>query len=514
MEPRAARPATPAAQFAVDGTRVSAHPAPLSSSGAAPAIVALSEDPTLLEALTLAAIEQAAVVTSPSADRFVDQLVANGADVALIDAACAPSPLEDFVASLHGQFPQLLLLIAGPPPLQHQLAAQMADGAVFRFVHKPASAQRLKLFVDAALSRRQALGEPAPADPGRSAAAPGRPPAAGGRRRRPLRTIALLLTLGALGALALFRHPLHVGSPARPAPVRSEPAAATARAGSATAGAEQAERDRLLAESRQREAALLEQVRRTASGARAEQAHVYADLARRRLAGGALLQPSDDSARTYVQAAVALAPDDTDVRAVARALGEALIAAFRHAIADGDEAAAEGLLQACRDYHINAATQAQLASQLEALQNAPGAQSDQNPGLQRTSSQQLEQEQPPAAAPAAAAPTAPAAAIVTSPTSPAAATAVVPESDLQRVRFVAPVYPPDALARGVTGSVDLEFTVTSNGEVRDIRVQSAEPPGVFEQAAISALSRSRYVPVERDGVTVAQRARVKIRFTL
>jgi TonB family protein len=74
------------------------------------------------------------------------------------------------------------------------------------------------------------------------------------------------------------------------------------------------------------------------------------------------------------------------------------------------------------------------------------------------------------------------------------------------------VYPPDAQARRLSGSVELEFTVTPDGKVTDIQVQSAEPPGVFEQAAIDALSQSSYQPVQHDGVAVAQRVRVKLRF--
>src|ERR1700692_4309173 len=83
MKPRAAPPAPAAAGRAA---------APAHAAGATSAslsIVALSEDPMLLEALTLAAIDQPDVVSSPSADRFADQLVANTAAVARIDAVVA-----------------------------------------------------------------------------------------------------------------------------------------------------------------------------------------------------------------------------------------------------------------------------------------------------------------------------------------------------------------------------------------------------------------------------------------
>jgi len=122
-----------------------AHTARTATAGAPvagrPVIVALSEDPSLLQALTLAVIEQVSVVTSPSVDRFVDQLVANASEVALIDAATAPSPLAEFILTIRRQFPQLVLVLAGSAQLQTELAGQ------------PASAQRLKLFMDAALRR-------------------------------------------------------------------------------------------------------------------------------------------------------------------------------------------------------------------------------------------------------------------------------------------------------------------------------------------------------------------------
>ena len=49
--------------------------------------------------------------------------------------------------------------------------------------------------------------------------------------------------------------------------------------------------------------------------------------------------------------------------------------------------------------------------------------------------------------------------------------------------------------------------------VKDIAVHAASAPGVFEDAAISALSQWRYKPVLRDAKAVAQRARIRIRFT-
>ena len=119
------------------------------------AIVALSEDDALLRALTVAMVEQAAIFTSPSVDRFIDQLAANGGDVALIDAAAAPAPIADFILRLRRQFPRILIVLTGSPQLQTELSAHIADGTIFRFAHKPTSAQRLKLLIGTALRRSQ-----------------------------------------------------------------------------------------------------------------------------------------------------------------------------------------------------------------------------------------------------------------------------------------------------------------------------------------------------------------------
>lgn len=58
----------------------------------------------------------------------------------------------------------------------------------------------------------------------------------------------------------------------------------------------------------------------------------------------------------------------------------------------------------------------------------------------------------------------------------------------------APTYPQYALERNLQGHVLLEFAVTTTGEVRDPVVVDAEPPGVFDRAAINAVSRFRYKP--------------------
>jgi TonB family C-terminal domain len=50
-----------------------------------------------------------------------------------------------------------------------------------------------------------------------------------------------------------------------------------------------------------------------------------------------------------------------------------------------------------------------------------------------------------------------------------------------------PVYPRDALARGVQGRVVIEFSLTPEGLVRNPRIISANPAGVFNMAALQAI---------------------------
>lgn len=55
-----------------------------------------------------------------------------------------------------------------------------------------------------------------------------------------------------------------------------------------------------------------------------------------------------------------------------------------------------------------------------------------------------------------------------------------------------PVYPQEAMTRGIEGSVTIEFNVVADGSVRDMHVVSAAPMGVFDQAALQALRGWKY----------------------
>jgi TonB family protein len=93
-------------------------------------------------------------------------------------------------------------------------------------------------------------------------------------------------------------------------------------------------------------------------------------------------------------------------------------------------------------------------------------------------------------------------------------TALVPQSELTAQKTVQPLYPLKAQNSKLEGWVDVEFTVAETGKVKDVSVRAASIPGVFEEAAIKAVSQWRYKPVVRDGKSVPVRTQIRVRFSL
>ncbi len=85
---------------------------------------------------------------------------------------------------------------------------------------------------------------------------------------------------------------------------------------------------------------------------------------------------------------------------------------------------------------------------------------------------------------------------------------------LELAHYSAPTFPLSARERGVSGWVDLQFIVKSDGLVADVTIMGAEPVGIFEQAAVDAVKKWRYKPMQRDGHAVDQRARLRMKFAL
>lgn len=66
-----------------------------------------------------------------------------------------------------------------------------------------------------------------------------------------------------------------------------------------------------------------------------------------------------------------------------------------------------------------------------------------------------------------------------------------------------PSYPPQAKADGIEGRVTVAYGITVDGRVVNARVVAAEPPGVFDAAALAAVRSWRYRAARDAGQPVA-----------
>ncbi len=119
----------------------------------------LTRDKALVETLKVLGSEHNIVTVDAESD-LAGELVGKQMGVAIIDASSLASPVERLTEKLKSQFPDLVLIVAGSVNDQTALAAQITNGTVYRFLHKPVSEQRVRLFVDAAWRRH---GEEIPA---------------------------------------------------------------------------------------------------------------------------------------------------------------------------------------------------------------------------------------------------------------------------------------------------------------------------------------------------------------
>jgi len=82
----------------------------------------------------------------------------------------------------------------------------------------------------------------------------------------------------------------------------------------------------------------------------------------------------------------------------------------------------------------------------------------------------------------------------------------------KRIYYQAPDYPDNALDARVSGAVTVRFTVDYDGHPRDVHVVSSKPAGVFDHAAVIAVQHWRYQPVVVDHVAMEVPSGAIIRF--
>lgn len=100
-----------------------------------------------------------------------------------------------------------------------------------------------------------------------------------------------------------------------------------------------------------------------------------------------------------------------------------------------------------------------------------------------------------------------------------APSAVSPSSQQDRnfelIRRVNPTYPPRALRDRVQGWVEIEFTVSTTGDVTDVRVVNAQPKrGDFDREAIRAVQQWKFRPKIENGRPVDATVKQRLNFTL
>jgi protein TonB len=190
------------------------------------------------------------------------------------------------------------------------------------------------------------------------------------------------------------------------------------------------------------------------------------DLARARLAEGNVVEPQDDSAWHYLSQLTALDPQNASLPSLSKAVQTQILAQGRSALDAGQPAQAESLLE---------------------LAAALGPSSDAEALRER-----LRNSRP----------------------APSTGPQEVAEASLTRTRALTIDYPSTALSKHIEGSVEVAYTVTPKGTVSDLTLIASSPAGIFEKAAMLAVGRLRYKPVQNGGRPVAVSTKMLVTFRL
>lgn len=136
-------------------------------------LVILTSDEVFLQTLREAVGPSRRLWHVLSSDKISDLLVAGGVGILVLDAQALHEPAPRFIADIKRQFPDLVVVVAGTKEAENELARLISDGSVYRFIHKPMSPARARLFVDAAVKRHDEQGRRGGGSP---AAARAKPP--------------------------------------------------------------------------------------------------------------------------------------------------------------------------------------------------------------------------------------------------------------------------------------------------------------------------------------------------
>ncbi len=79
-------------------------------------------------------------------------------------------------------------------------------------------------------------------------------------------------------------------------------------------------------------------------------------------------------------------------------------------------------------------------------------------------------------------------------------------------KTVAPVYPAALKAEGVAGMVTVSFLVDVQGDVQNAVVKKSTRPE-FEQPALEALTKWKFIPAKKGGAPVAVQVAIPLKFS-
>jgi TonB family protein len=516
-------------------------------------LVVLTTDEAFLQTLRegVGASRRLWHVLSP--DKISDLLVAGGVGILVLDVQALNEAAARFLADIKRQFPDLVIVVAGNRESETQLARLISDGSIYRFIHKPLSPARARLFADAAVKRfddqrRRTIEVVAP-----TAGAPRLP-----GRMLIGGTCAAVAVLLIAGWLLLRRNVEHaeVGTasappaataappePGQPLPVvksvlmeaqerllaRARTALDQQRLEDAAATIEAARKAGIATE---RVAELVTELARAREQAKATSSSRAASAPPVNPAPAAPATPAPAAPDTSPPSVAASMPAPTTAPATAPANA---VAPSVPSAAVATDAAALELLKSARQslakdrlvepesdnaqYYLLALRKldAQYAG-LPALTEDLGARLVAK-GAASLNAQQYDAARDWLEHATAIGYASPQEDTVRHDLDAAIARRafmanVIAANQLPLVKSVNPEYPPKAEKSGVEGWVELDFTVTDTGAVQDVAVHAAKPADVFEAAATAALLQWRFKPLVRDAKPVATRARVRIRFTL
>jgi TonB family protein len=340
-------------------------------------LVVLTTDEIFLQTLREAVDASRRLWHVPSPDKVSDLLIAGGVGVLVLDVQALHETANVFIAEIKRQFPDLVIVVAGGRETETGLARLISEGTVYRFIHKPMSPGRARLFADAAVKK---FDEQRKRGAARVSVAPLGAPANKGLL---LGTAAAACAL--LGAIFLLRQgpvsrsttvPEEHAATLHPAGAAAVPAAALPSNGGELARAENALlEDRLdeaataieaarkagvesgriffltaqLAKARdQQKAALAQSRQKPAPAARpdVDRAAQLASLAQQRIDEQHLIDPDGDSASYYVSEALRVNPASEPALAAQQALALGLLGSAKSAIDRRDFARAEVIIAA------------------------------------------------------------------------------------------------------------------------------------------------------------------------